>query len=136
MDGYHHANHHVSTGTSQILVVWGQDSLKCHGAICVSRSHTVKLLQENIAGFPSRKNAHQECELQLSWWYLHQDTTQNKCSNARQEHLRKIKSNKVSEAISLEDHGGVGFITRPYRANISMFITGTCSQRRSKITIT
>ena len=93
-----------------------------------SETHAVK----KSLGFLHEKRAHQECDLQLSWWYLHQDTTQNQCSNARQEHLRKIMSNKVSEATSLKDHGGVRFITRPYRANISMFITGTCSQRRSK----
>ena len=55
MDGFHHANHHVSTGTSQILVVWRQESLKCQGAICVARCLTMKHLQENVAGFPSRK---------------------------------------------------------------------------------
>ena len=57
-----------------------------------SETHAVK----KSLGFLHEKRAHQECNLQLSWWYLHQDTTQSKCSNDRQEHLRKIKQIKHS----------------------------------------
>ena len=92
--------------------------------VFIKKPHSETDAVKKSLGFLHENRAHQECDLQLSWWYIHQDTTQNQCSNARQEHLRKNMSNKVSEATSLKDHGGVGFITRPY------------SQRRSTITTT
>ena len=65
--------------------------------MCLSRSHTVKHMQwkSRWVSF-TKKERKKKCDLQLLWWYLHQDTTQNKCSNARQEHLRKIKQIKHS----------------------------------------
>ena len=106
MGGFHHANHHVSTGNLSGLGGMGSRSLgmsRC--GLCSKMPHNETLARKR-RWVSFTKNAHQECDLQISWWYTHQDTTQNKCSNARQEHLRIIMSNKVSEATSLKDHGG------------------------------
>ena len=54
--------------------------------LCIKKPHSESLARKHRR-VSFTKKAHQECDLQLSWLYIHQDTTQNKCSNARQEPL-------------------------------------------------
>ena len=136
-DGYHHANYHWSTDSSQILLEWKQESLKCHSAMCLSRNHTMKHMQWNIDGFPSRKKRRIKSAIynHHGGFFIKTPHRTIVAMPVKNTWEKSNKSNKVSEATSLKDHGGVGFITRPYRAHTTIFITGTCSQRRSKITI-
>ena len=127
-----HKQQHPTNATCPTSLL-DMNFFKCHCGTYVSRNHTVKHLQKKNRWDPF----HEKGSIKSAIYNYHggiiiKKTTQNKCSNARQEPFRKIMSNKVSEVTSLKDHGGVGFITRPYSAHIAMFITGTCSATKRR----